>query len=256
MPGRNAVTERPPTGGSTDSPWTQRRFLASAGVLALIVVLGIAAVLLPGGGKDPAPAAPAETTTTVAGAAGADPAASVCGLPAGDQKVPKAAPKDTRWELVGTMAAPTAPKTLGPGKSTGGLRSCFAHSPTGALYAGINFIALTANDSTRDAAAEALLSKGTGRDAALSDNAGSEAADGTRMQVAGFRFLSYDTSTAVIDLALRIFVPPTQATYLHFPATMRWQDGDWKLVAPPDGQVYGGMQPVADLTGYLPWSGA
>jgi hypothetical protein len=235
--------------------------VASAALLGLIAALGVGMAVIPDGDPKPAPPAAAATEdASTAAAPVADPAASACGLPAGDQTVLTAAPKATDWELVGTMAAPTAPKQLGPGKVTAGVRSCFAHSPTGALYAAVNFVSLTSDEKTRTVAAKTLTAKGKGRDAALAGDVDGDpraaAVDGTRMQVAGFSFLTYDPSNTVVDLALRIFVPNTQSVYLHFPAALRWESGDWKVVIPPDGEVYRSMQPVASLTGYLPWSGA
>jgi hypothetical protein len=102
--------------GEASSPWAQKGFIAAAVVVALLVVLGVVVVLTrPSGGDDrgtrqpPASTADASPTTTI------DPAGdSVCGLPTGDQTVPTTAPAGTRWELIGTMATPTAPKAHGP----------------------------------------------------------------------------------------------------------------------------------------------
>ncbi len=61
-----------------------------------------------------------------------------CSLSAGSQAVPVTAPV-SGWALVGSTAAPTARSTVGPQKSIDGLRVCFAHSPTGALFAAASF---------------------------------------------------------------------------------------------------------------------
>src|SRR3954468_24900353 len=112
------------------TPWTQRGIILAAAFIAALVLLGLALLLVDTGGNDstatdhgsnrqPSTNPPASTPTK-------DANASVCGLPAGDQQVP-AAPPEAQWELVGTIAAPTEPKT-GPGIKDGHRRLCFAHS--------------------------------------------------------------------------------------------------------------------------------
>jgi len=116
--------------GGDASIWTQPRFVASATVVAIIVVLGIV-LAVTGRGGDSTAATPAADMPPVAVA----PVKGDCDLPAGDQTVPESTPDDTRWELVGKMIAPTAPSTYGPGVVKDGFRTCFAQSPLGALYA-------------------------------------------------------------------------------------------------------------------------
>jgi hypothetical protein len=121
------------------SPWAQRGFILAAAFIAGVLLLGLALLVLHIGGDDstgdsknhangPPPAAATPVRK--------DPNASVCGLPADGQQIPAIAP-ETRWELVGTIAAPTDPKTIGPGIHQGKRRLCFAHSPTGALFAAV-----------------------------------------------------------------------------------------------------------------------
>ena len=74
-----------------------------------------------------------------------------CHLPAGNQTVPVTAPSSS-WTLVGAMAAPNAPGSFGPQKVQNGLRVCFAHNPTGALYALASFFA----ESTQRAPSRAV----------------------------------------------------------------------------------------------------
>jgi hypothetical protein len=81
--------------------------------------------------------------------------------------VPVAAPPDTEWELVGTVAAPTAPETIGSGVVDDGLRSCFARSPLGTLYAAVNVLTTTVVDGEGEALVRNFAAAGEGRDAAL-----------------------------------------------------------------------------------------
>lgn len=234
------------------SPWTRPRFVVAAVVVALIAVFaGVLAVTRPtdeGGAAAPPPAA---ATPTVTSSAPADDA-SVCGLEPGGQDVPVTTPPDTEWELVGTVAAPTAPETIGPGVVEDGLRSCFVRSPLGALYAAANVLATTTVDGQGEALVRNLAAGGEGRDAALAALAEESGGSSTRIQVAGYNFLNYDAASTVIDLAIRA----ETGAYAHLPLTMRWEDGDWKVVFPTDGDLAAAVQQLPDLTGYVPWGGA
>lgn len=236
------------------SPWTRPRFVIAAVVVALIAVFAVVlAVTRPDAGGSAAappsvvPSSPAVTPSMPISDA------SVCGLEPGSQEIPVIAPADTQWELVGTMATPTAPDTIGPGLVVDGLRTCFTRSPLGALYASVNVLATTTAPGQGEALVRMLAAEGDGRDAALAAVA-QEPGTGssTRFQLAGYNFLNYDEDSSVIDLAIRA----DSGGYAHLPLTMRWEDGDWKVVFPPDGDLASGVQQLPDLTGYAPWGGA
>lgn len=235
------------------SPWVQPGFIAAAAVVALLVLLGIILAVTSGpqaGTKDAVTPAPAPTP---APAARTNPDASVCGLPAGSAAVPSQAPT-AKWELVGGVAAPTAPKTIGPGTVQNGLRSCFAHSPTGALYAAVNVIAMTASDAQREGFVRKLTVPGVGRDRALA-NLGPSSNASTALQVAGFTINDYRKSSAVVDLAFRVDTG-NSAGYVHLPLAMRWLEGDWKLALPDTGKPFDGMSRMPSLSSYVAWKGA
>lgn len=237
------------------SPWAQPGFIAASAVVAILVLLGIVLAITAGSSKSPRdrtqkPASGPSRPT--APAAAQSPDASVCGLPAGDQATPTQAPA-SKWELVDGFAAPTASSTLGPGKVTDGLRSCFAHSPSGALYAAVNAIAMTASSNHREAFVRHLTVPGVGRDRGLRDlgpDTGSASSVG--LQVAGFAISDYQPSSAVVDLALRSD-NGAAVTYVHVALAMRWRTGDWKLAPPDTGQPFEGMARVDSLSGYVPW---
>lgn len=245
----------PPEQGEQQAParpWSQPRFLLAAAALALLVAAAVVLAVLPprAEGEQPAPASSA-TATAAAPAAGEEDA-SICGLPEGDQSVPVVPPPATSWDLVGTMAAPSAPQTLGPGVEASGLRSCYARSPLGALYAATGFLAATTDPALRLPAFRDLTLAGPGQQRALDLLTGADPGGaGGGVQVAGFSFLNYDATSAVIDVALRV-----EATPVHLPVTVRWSGGDWKVVLPETGQPYEAIQPLPNLTGYAPWSGA
>lgn len=232
------------------SPWTQRGFIIAAVIVAAIALGAVILAIAGGDGGDDAPPSAQGTAPTTALAAPAT-GGSTCGLPAGDQDVPTGAPPGTNWELVGSMAAPRDPERIGPGRTTDGIGTCFAHSPLGALYAAVNFWASsTARDPAdvyatlaADTPARAAAIRGARQNKTRLDERGP-------LQVAGFRYLSYDDRAASIDLAFRL----TDGRFVRLPSAMRWEGGDWKLVIAGDGKS--GGSPLSDLSGYTEWSGA
>jgi hypothetical protein len=237
-----------PTVNEDQNPLTKPKFIISAVVVAIIVALGIILVLLPKGGGNPA-AEPSSSGSANAGTQpSSTPGASVCGLPSGDQAKPATTPTDTKWELVGKVAAPTSPTQFGPGKTeANGLRSCFAHSPTGALYAAVNMTALSAAGKA-DLVYEQLAVPSPERDAVLKSSP-TAAPSSVSAQLAGFTFRSYEADRAVIDLAFK----GANGTFVSIPVPLQWYGGDWKFVVPATGDT--GARQIADLGGYIEWSG-
>lgn len=231
-----------------DNPWTQRGFVAAAivvGIIALLAVLIIAG----SDGNPPSPTVGERSQAPNERARSSDEGG--CRLPAGPQTVPTATPIDTKWELVGTMAAPGA-RNYGPVASEP--RSCFAQSPMGALYAAVNFWASSTARPTADVLADlaadtAVLpdaiadAQNQGADVRLDDAAGA-------LQVAGFRFSSYEQDVASISVAFRL----ENGALVQLPMTLRWEAGDWKYVVPPSGDP--GLSRLEGLSDYVPWSGA
>lgn len=235
----------------TPSPWTRPKFVVSAAIVALIAILGLVLALRgPSRNSPPAPPAAGGATAPLTGAGSTD---SSCGLPAGDQTVPRVAPVGTRWQLIGTMAAPTTPATYGPGANTNGVPTCFAHSPTGALYAAINFVATS---TAADKALTLIKETGTGlgRNAALAQASHPTSATAGSLQVAGFNILGYTGASASVDLLFRASTD-AGAGFVHLTAPLIW-DGTWKWSLPPSGNPYEAIQAVPSANGYVPWSGA
>jgi hypothetical protein len=235
-------------GADPASPWTRPRFLLAATAVALIALLAVVVTLTRPDPRAEPPTAPPPAAASPPAPAGD---ASICGLPPGDQAVPVVPPEVTDWELVGTMAAPTGPQ-VGPGLVQEGLRTCYARSPLGALYAATGFLAAASDPGLRLRAAQALAAAGEGQDRAvdLLEGADPGGAD-SGLQVAGFTFLNYDPAAAVVDVAMSV-----ESTPVHLPVSMRWEGGDWKVLLPPSGQPFEGIAPLPNLTGYVPWSGA
>ena len=238
------------------SPYARRGFIAAGLVVALIVIAAVVVAVT--GGNDGSKATP-----RAGGASTAAPSTSYttsssttgCNQPAGSQLPPVTAPTN-KWELVGSVAAPTAPTTSGPGKTAaGGLRTCFAHDPTGALFAAVNFLASTTDNTLLPLALGQLTSPGAGHDAALtalSTNPSSVEDDGQyRYQVSGFTFLAYTGDVASVSLAIA-----TAGGNGAVPITLDWSGTDWLVDLPADGNLAALTQALPSLAGYVPWSGA
>jgi len=238
-----------PTMNEDQNPLTKPKFIISAVVVALIVALGIILALLPRGGGTPT-AEPSNAGSTIASTQASEAAAaSVCGLPSGDQAKPATTPADTKWELVGKIAAPTSPTQYGPGKTeANGLRSCFAHSPTGALYAGANVVIL-ASSGRNDLVLRYLTVDGTERDKMLSSFAPAGTSGSPSFQLAGFKLTDYSGDRAVIEYGFKV----SNGTYGSLPVVLQWSGGDWKAVPPASGQPEG--KQLTNLSGFIPWEG-
>lgn len=240
------------------SPFTTPRFVIAAAVVVLVAVLGVGLVFFGGNDDtDPTPPTASGTSSSTGSAAGtspADPAGGDCDLPVGDQTVPVTTPTDTEWELVGTVAAPTAPDTVGPAvvDPDTGLRSCYAASPLGALYAAIGFIAATTDLDQLPSVAETLVAEGPGK-AALQQAVEEDpegVSGGGGYQIAGYTFLSYTEDTASLRLAIN-----ADGVLASFPITLVRERDDWLVDLPPNGDLAAGTEQLPTLAGYVLWSG-
>jgi hypothetical protein len=245
------------TESTTESnPFTKPGFIIAAALVVALIAAAIVIFMLPKGqGKAQTAPAPVES-----GAASARPSASpetdasVCGLPSSSETSLGSAPT-SKWELVGKMATPMDSK-VGPGTTDeSGFRTCFAHSPTGALYAAMNVAALGSSGSTelQQKLADKLLVPGTGRDAAMREVAAAtkSTAPSTPIQVRGFLIKSYTPSEADIDLAFSTDTGALGRTTF----SMRWLDGDWKVKPADNGVPFGNISQLRDLSGFILWSG-
>jgi hypothetical protein len=236
------------------SPFARRGFIAAGLVVALLVIAGLV-VAFTGDDDSSTPRAGGSTAATASPSASASSSnSSGCDQPVGDQLPPVAAPTN-EWELVGKLVAPTDPDGEGPGRTaTNGLRSCFSHDPTGALFASVNWLGTTSDADQLALALDSLTAPGPGRDAManmLASDPSAVIGDGG-YQVAGFTFLTYTGDVAMLNLAVDV-VGGQQAA---LPMTLQWSGSDWLVQLPADGKVIAGLQILDSLTGYVTWSGA
>jgi hypothetical protein len=228
-----------------------RGFIAGAALVAVLVVAGVVVSLgaLLGGrnaasGEKDAGNAPRAVKSAAAGG-------SVCGLTGMDSAgaTLTVAPV-TRWATVGTMAAPSSP-TAGPGrKQSDGLRSCYAHTVAGALFAVANVWAMGSDSRLYRSVLEQNTATGAGRTAALNETVG-PSNTGVSSQIAGFKVTSYSPSEATVDIAFQL----SSGTQISFPAPVKWQNGDWKIELGADGTPVFRPITLQSLAGYTPWAG-
>ena len=233
--------------GMTDNK-RPRGLVAAAVVLVLLVGVSLLALLLNrdsdgGGGATPsvAPTAAQPTATS------SEPAETLPPL--------AAAPAGVTWELFQGVALPTS-RTDGPTRIEGPVHAGFSRTPTGALLADaqISYRTLVDTDvQNLRQVSEAQLAEGPGRTAYLNllsqlDGRNDPPAGGYA-QIVGFRYITYTPDLAVISRATR----GSSGNFQVGTDTLRWVDGDWKLDKPANGLQQ--PQVVADLSGYVPWSG-
>ncbi|TCC56981.1 hypothetical protein E0H73_31315 [Kribbella pittospori] len=195
-----------------------------------------------------APPAAASTTPDTEPAAAGD---GRCGLPEGDQTIPTKPPAVDSWEVSRRVVVPRS-SAAGPARTDpDGFRHCFAHSPTGAVFAAYNVVAAFADQEQALATIKKLVVPGPDADALTRAQSESEPSGSGASQVAGFRVLDAGGDRATIMLAL-----PVESAYASITLTMRWYDGDWRLQSPPPGEAVG--DPISqhrDLSDFVPWSG-
>lgn len=210
-------------------------------VAVLVVVLAAVGTgwLLGAGARDGEPEPGAQGQSGGASAEAGGGSDSACGLPDGSQAVPAEGP-EAEWETLQGHTVPVS-KKFGPGQLEGEDRSCFAHSPTGALFAALN--------TGRVLPKEHLLkhvTKGPRRDA-LEDAPAATVDPDSRTVVRGFKI-----EVAGED---EVLVRPVYSTdgggLYEVPVRVVWEDGDWMI----DGSADARSEPadVDSLEGYVTW---
>ncbi len=241
------------TESTTESnPFTKPGFIIAAALVVALIAAAVVIFLIPKGQGNAQPA-PTESSSsaTASPSASSGSGKSVCGLPASKETALGTAPK-SKWELVGTMAVPADPSTAGPGTvGKDSLRSCFAQSPTGALYATANIWAASFNGSAKQVYLELAADSPTRDKAVKAINEGKDVGGGSspKLQIAGFIMHSYTPTAAVVELAFKT----ADGEYGALSTSLLWEDGDWKLDMPAAGG--GTVRQISDLSSFIPWAG-
>ncbi len=177
---------------------------------------------------------------------------SGCSLPAGDQAIPTKPPSVDGWEVSRRVVVPRS-TTDGPAKTdTDGFRRCFAHSPSGAVFAAYNAVAALADQRQAIPTVQKLMLPGPNTDALIRELRKDEPSTSSAVtQLAGYRVLDAGQDRATVMLAL-----PVESAYMSITLTLVWHHDDWQLQPPPPGEPVG--TPFAqhrNLNDFVAWSG-
>lgn len=155
---------------------------------------------------------------------------------------------------MGGFALP-ATRTAGPAQVNGDVARCYAHTPLGALIASVQITArsMSAKDwrpiidqqTTGDGKINYIQQREN-----FENSQGTSAAVGPdeHGQLAGFKFVTYNADTAVIELVWRA----KSGALASGASTMRWTGGDWKTEI---ALSQAPSQQLDNLAGYIAWSG-
>ncbi|QGG39909.1 hypothetical protein [Aeromicrobium yanjiei] len=229
-----------------------RRLIASAALIGLIVIAGIVLVTfrLTGGGDEEGPNAGPAPSATPAGSAGDQRSSSACGLPDSQDTALTDAP-DAEWKILGTSAVPQNEST-GPAQVEDDIPRCFARSPEGALFAA-TWLTVLLNEPrfASEALVRSRMVPGPALDAFLASDDGG-ATTKIPAQIAGFRIEDYSPDRSTVSVIARLTDGPDSGGLLQIVMTMVWQEGDWKWELSSAG-IQGNA--VTSLSGFVPWSG-
>lgn len=231
--------------------------IAAVGVIILIALCVVIVLAINRGGSGVGnsatgtPSTPAQTSGPVSSSANNTAAA----LPTA---VPTKAPAGTTWSIYQTFALPSV-TGAGPAKVSGSIATGYAHSPAGALLAVANEgqrYELAPDTEWRKAAA-AMLAPGAGTSAWIKVRgknpygAAGAAGSDTLLQIAGFQFVSYTPSDAVVQIVNGDPNSGYQVGVDH----VTWDGTDWKFAPAADGGPEANVQQVNSLAGFIPWRG-
>jgi hypothetical protein len=231
--------------------WAGPRFLISAVLVALLAVLGIVLWLWPDA-EEPTQAAPAPAKT----AAPASGEESVCGLDATGGTTLTKAPEDIKWEALGAIYAPSSedhgPGTIDPDT---GVRSCYSHTPEGALLATTNVLTSGNDPQVLLDTIKALGIDNPGKDIAIGQvqqRLSSGDTSTVPLEVAGFRLLSYTEDKATVEVVVAAD-DGTEDIHMTTGVDLVWTEGDWHVAFQENGDPGPVSGQVSDLTGYITW---
>ena len=237
---------------NAEQPFYRRPVWIVVAIFLAVVLVGggIAAVTGVFGGGEDTTSSPTPAPTQTADVP--ESAASICGLEGYDTENTLTSAPTTDWELVGTVATPTGADGAGPGEtSDDGVRTCYAHTAKGALYAIVNYYAQSSDARLAPNIAD-LVAPGPGKEAALDSASSAPTSSATRLQVAGFKVNNYSPDETTIDVVWT--VTSEENTLVSMPMVMKWVDGDWKVEVADDGSFPFAASALQSLGGYTPWA--
>lgn len=264
-------------GGEGTGFWQERGFVASAIVIGAVVVCLLVWFFARGSGTPDArptespgtsvvpteqpteePSVPPATPTEEPTATTPPPLNSRtggCKDKHPDQRMPKVAPAAVTWQFEADLLIPLqvagGPAVTDPN----GVRSCFAHSPTGAVLAAMVLLGQVRNPDLTEAVLQTRVMPGPGRTRALAEARKSATPDVQgQVQFAGFKIIDYLPNRVIVQIAAQI----NDRSVASLPITLQWSGGDWRGVLKEDGSFTGDLAPdvLQTMDGYVGFRGA
>lgn len=223
------------TDGQVESSGLGKWFWLSAAVAVAVLACLVYVLVAPApkqaspspsqaGAGAPAPASggssPATSASSTAPEAWGD---TGCNGTSGSSDLPKGPPSGVTWQAQGAMSYPTS-KDLGPKKTDGVVRTCFQHSPSGALLAAANIIVgASSGPDTSEAVMQRQFTAGPGKTTMIAGVHEPDNKAGTASP-AGFQIGACTPQRCIVNL----FLTGGEGSG-SFTMPMVWSDGDWKL---------------------------
>lgn len=235
----------------TSSAPSRRRgrgwLIASLAVVGVVAVAGVIVMVAalnrpstePTSAPVPSSTSSATVTRTTQGA---------CGPVAYEKTNTLTGAPRTTWEPWGATVLAGSDAAGPKQKNDHGIRSCYARTAEGALYAVVNATSYCTDSRYLAEATEQVVAKGPGRDAAVAAARDARPCPPFANLIQGFRVSAYDGNTATIYLAAEVSGQLGAA-----PQQVTWEDGDWKIVVADDGTNPLAGTALPSLSGYTVW---
>lgn len=232
------------------SPFNRWWFIAGGFLVVIAVIAGLLLSGVVGAGKGGGgnaggnPGGPAASSSPDGNSA--EPAGDTCSLPDGSQSIPTSGPKAT-WKTDVYFQYPSSDQ-YGPTQNpTSADWGCFAHSPTGALFASANFFrGIAGSDYERFIKSAAVDNAARTSWLQQQDIAQHQQSAGRVAQIAGFQFQSVSKDAAVVSLG---FQQSDVSAAMKISLVWDSSTNNWKA-----DFATSSLDPTqADLSGYTEW---
>lgn len=234
-----------------ESPFNIWWVVSGIGVVLAIVALVVVLMFGRGGetpGGNAAPVNPPATEPSPPGDSGEE-SASGCNLNEDDQDIPVAAPEAT-WTTVGYLLVPSS-NDYGPVPLEGSEWSCFAQSPTGALFAAAHVLVGAGGSDYESFMTDAAVSNAA-REAWIAGESPETRTQtpGNVAQFAGFQMAAVAADRVTVKLAM------TQSGISgSYTADMVWDsDADTWKVDMTTSTFFDELALLENLDAFTPWS--
>lgn len=172
-----------------------------------------------------------------------------CVVDEGSSQTPSGPPEVDEWVMVAGTAAPVSAK-YGPYVQDGELWTCYEHSADGALFASAYFFSASGRV---EGVYEEWLPEGDLRDEAVASEHEEVQSGGgdVTMTLIGYRFQTYSSDSAIVDLVAETTVPEGTAN-VSLRVALKWDGDHWVA----DFENFGDEGHTVDsLDGYSLWRG-